>query len=84
MVCTELGTTGMDTLAPLKDVYLNFRRARDGDCLSEDIVAAIVPGVAAHTPRNEYLGAAWRSLKSLGNKHVGPRLNRLRKTSRRS
>ena len=74
MKCDQAGTMGRDTLAPLKDVYLNYRTERSPDNLSEDVVVAIVPGVTHDTPKNDYLDAAWRSLKSMGNKHVGPKI----------
>ena len=61
----------------LKDVYLNYRTARDPDGLSEDIVLAIVPGVTQDTPTNAYLDAAWQSLKALGYKHVGHKLGHI-------
>ena len=77
MMCQQAGQIGADTLAPLKDVYLNFRRERDPDSLSEDIVATIVPGVTQDKPTNEYLDAAWRSLRALGNKHVGPKIGQV-------
>ena len=77
MTCTQAGQKGLDTLAPLKDVYLNYRTGRDPDSLSEDIVAAVVPGVTQDKPTNEYLDAAWRSLRALGNKHVGPKIGQV-------
>ena len=77
MVCNQAGQIGNDTLAVLKDVYLNYRTARDPDGLSEDIVLAIAPGVMQDKPTNEYLDAAWKSLKALGNKHVGPKIGQI-------
>ena len=77
MVCNQAGQIGSDTLAVLKDVYLNYRTARDPDGLSEDIVLAIVPGVMQDKPTNEYLDAAWKSLKALGSRHVGPKIGRI-------
>ena len=77
MTCTQAGQAGTDTLAVLKDVYLAYRSTRDPDGLSEDVVAAIVPGVVQDKPTNEYLDAAWKSLKALGNKHVGPKIGQI-------
>ena len=77
MVCHQAGQMGQDTLCALKDVYLNFRTERQPDALCEDIVAVNVPGTAADTPKNEALDAAWRSLKALGNKHVGPKIGQI-------
>ena len=77
MICETAGQSGSDTLATLKDVYLNFRTPREPDDMSEDIVVAIVPGVTQDKPTNEYLDAAWRSLKALGNKHVGPKIGQI-------
>ena len=77
MVCTQAGQLGQDTLAVLKDVYLTYRTTRDPDGLSEDVVVAIVPGVVQDRPNNEYLDAAWKSLKALGNKHVGPKIGQI-------
>ena len=77
MVCSQAGQVGTDTLACLKDVYLNFRTTREPDGISEDIVLAIVPGVVQDKPTNEYLDAAWKSLKALGNKHVGPKIGQI-------
>ena len=77
MICETAGQSGRDTLATLKDVYLNYRTTREPDDMSEDIVAAIVPGVTQDKPTNEYLDAAWRSLKALGNKHMGPRIGQI-------
>ena len=77
MICNQAGQVGCDTLAVVKDVYLHYRSTRDPDGLSEDIVAAIVPGVMQDRPTNDYLDAAWRSLKALGNKHVGPKIGQI-------
>ena len=37
-------------------------------------MACIVPGTSNDNPKNETLDAAWRSLKALGNKHMGPKI----------
>ncbi len=72
MMCQSVGQTGQDTLSTLKDIYLTYRTEPQPYQLSEDIVAAIVPGVTSGTPKNDFLDAAWRSLKALGDKRVGP------------
>ena len=74
MICQSAGQAGQDTLNTLKDIYFTYRTERQPDQLSEDIVAVIAPGVAGDSPNNDFLGAAWRSLKALGNKHVGPKI----------
>jgi hypothetical protein len=66
MICQSAGQAGQDTLNTLKDIYLTYRTERQPDQLSEDIVAAIVPGVAGDSPDNDFLAAAWRSLKGIG------------------
>ena len=38
----------------------------------------IVPGAASDNPNNDSLNSAWRSLKALGNKHVGPKIGAVR------
>ena len=74
MICQSVGQADQDTLHRVKDTCLAYRTERQPDQLSEDIVAAIVPGVSGDTPKNDCLDAAWRSLKALGNKHVGPKI----------
>ena len=74
MICQSAGQAGQDTLNTLKVIYLTYRTERQPDQLSEDIVAAIVPGVTGDSPNNDFLDATWRSLKALGNKHVGPKI----------
>ena len=74
MICQSVGRAGQDTLNTLKDIYLTYRTERQPDQLSEDIVAAIVPGVAGDSPNNDLMDATWRSLNALGNKHVGPNI----------
>ena len=46
--------------------------------LSADIVACLVPGSRPDIPVNDSLAAAWKSLKALGDKHVGPKIGTLR------
>ena len=54
MRCTTAGDESGDTLAALKNTYLEFRT--DGqDPLGEDIVACLVPGVFSDNPANETL-----------------------------
>ena len=72
--CSQPGQPGEDTLSAVKDIYLSFRAERSPDNVSEDIAAAIVPGMAADVPKNDALDAAWRSLKALGRKHIGPKI----------
>ena len=74
MTCQQAGQQGADTLAPVKDTYITYKTERQPDQLCEDIVACIVPGISADNPRNDMLDAAWRSLKALGNKHIGPKI----------
>ena len=74
MICQSAGQAGQDTLNTLKDIYLTYRTERQPDQLSEDMLAAVVPGVTGDCPKNDFLDAAWRSLKALGNKHVGPNI----------
>ena len=74
MICQQAGQANQDTLDTMKDIYLCYRTERQPDQLSEDIVAVIVPGVSGDTPKNDSLDVAWRSLKALGNKHVGPKI----------
>ena len=74
MICQSVGQADQDTLHRVKDTYLAYRTERQSYQLSEDIVAAIVPGVSGDTPKNDSLDATWRSLKALGNKHVGPKI----------
>ena len=78
MQLTQPGDDAGDTLAVVKNVYLNFRTERATDHLSEDVVACIVPGRCGDSPMNETLNAAWKSLKALGNKHVGPKIGNIR------
>ena len=74
MIIIAAGQAGRDTLHILKDKYRTYRTERQPDQLSEDIVAVMVPGVSGDIPKNDCLGAAWRSLKALGNNHVGPKI----------
>ena len=60
MICQSAGEGGQDALNTLKDTYLTYRTERQPDQLSEDIVAAIVPGVSGDSPKNDFLDAAWR------------------------
>ena len=73
----QVGDEAGDTLAVLKNVYLTYRSERP-DHLSEDIVACLVPGCGMDSPVNEMLQAGWKSLKSLGSKHLGPKIGTLR------
>ena len=74
MLLTQAGSDGGDTLAVVKNMYNAFATQRNTDNLSEDIVAATVPGTASDSPEHPSLVAAWKSLKALGNKHVGPKI----------
>ena len=74
----QVGDEGGDTLAVLKNVYMAFRTERASDHLSEDIVACIVPGRSGDSPINDTLNTAWKSLKALGCKHVGPKIGNIR------
>ena len=58
MICQSAGQADQDTLHRVKDTYLAYRTERQPDQLSEDIVAAIVPGVSGDTPKNDCLDAA--------------------------
>ena len=40
-------------------------------------MACIVPGIFVDTPKNDELDAAWRSLKALGHKHIGPKIGNI-------
>jgi len=60
MICQSAGQAGQDTLNTLKDICLTHRTERQPDPLSEDIVAAIVPGVTGDTPKSDFLDAAWK------------------------
>jgi hypothetical protein len=77
MICQSVGQAGQDTLNTVKDIYLTYRTERHPDPLSEDIESAIAPGVTGDSPKNDFLDAAWRSLKALGNKHGGPNIGRV-------
>ena len=61
MICQSVGQPGQDTLNTLKDIHPTSRTERRPDQLSEDTVAAIVPGVSGDSPKNDFLDAAWRS-----------------------
>ena len=78
MTLSQVGDEGGDTLAVLKNIYQTFRAERPQDHLSEDVVACLVPGVSGDTPINETLNTAWKSLKALGNKHIGPKIGNVR------
>ena len=41
-------------------------------------MACIVPGRQGDNPANEVLNTAWKSLKTLGNRHVGPKIGNIR------
>ena len=77
MKMTQIGDEGGDTLAVTKNTYLSFRTGGDTRT-SEDIVACLVPGPRADTPRNDVLDMAWKSLKALGEKHQGPKIGTVR------
>ena len=77
MSCQQAGQIGQDTLLVVKDIYLAFRTERLSDQLCEDVVCCIVPGTSHDNPKNDALDAAWRSLKALGNKHIGPKIGTL-------
>ena len=81
MKCTEAGVEAQDTLQVVKDTYLQWRTERQPDHLSEDILCVLVPGTMSDNPTNETLNSAWRSLKALGNKHVGPKVGVIRMNS---
>jgi hypothetical protein len=51
MICQSAGQADQDTLHRVKDTYLAYRAEQQPDQLSEDIVAAIVPGVSGETPK---------------------------------
>ena len=78
MQMSQAGDEAGDTLAVLKNVYQSFRTERASDHLSEDIVACIVPGGQGDSPINDALNTAWKSLKALGNKHIGPKSGSVR------
>ena len=78
MSMSQAGDEAGDILAVLKNVYQTFSTAREKDNLSEDIVMCLVPGVVGDTPINEPLQTAWRSLKAIGNKHIGPKIGNIR------
>ena len=78
MRLTNAGEENEDTLAVLKNVYLAFATQRASDNLCEDITACIVPGRQGDNPTNEVLNTAWKSLKALGNRHVGPKIGNIR------
>ena len=66
------GDDDNDTLAPLKEVYTQFRSMQDK--VSEDVVAVIIPGAATDSPDNPALTKAFASLRMLQPKHVGPKI----------
>ena len=78
MNLSSVGDEAGDTLAVLKNIYLSFRTERAQDHLSEDVVVCLTPGVTGDTPINETLQTAWKSLKALGNKHIGPKIGSIR------
>ena len=81
MTCTEAGVEAQDTLQVVKDMYLEFKTDRAPDHLREDVISVIVPGAASDNLNNEILNSLWRSLKALGNKHVGPKIGAVRMNS---
>ena len=78
MDLTQAGDEASDTLAVIKNIYGTFRTERPSDHLSEDVIACIVPGRSGDSPVNEVLDKAWKSLKCLGNKHIGPKIGSIR------
>ena len=78
MQLSQVGDESGDTLAVLKNIYLAFRTERPADHLSEDIVACIVPGRCGDSPINDVLHTAWKSMRALGNKHIGPKVGSIR------
>ena len=78
MRLTTAGDEAGDTLAVLKNVYQAFSKPRTSDNLGEDVVAYIVPGRQGDNPENGVLNTAWKSLKTLGNRHVGPKIGNIR------
>ena len=78
MELNQAGDEAGDTLAVVKNIYQTFRTERASDNLSEDIVAVTVPGRNGDAPQNEILNTAWKSLKALGNKHIGPKVGSIR------
>ena len=78
MQLTNAGDEAGDTLSVLKNVYQTFATQRTTDHFSEDIVACVVPGRHGDHPTNEVLNTAWKSLKALGNRHVGPKIGNIR------
>ena len=78
MPLTNTGDGVGDKLAVLKNVYMAFATQRANDHLSEDITACIVPGRQGEYPTNEVLNTAWKSLKGLGNRHIGPKIGNIR------
>lgn len=71
------GSDDSDTLYPLKHVYGTFKFVRSLDKASEDVLAVIVPGVAKDVPDNPCMVNAYKSLKQLVPKHVGPKIGTL-------
>ena len=67
-----------DELAVLKNMYLAFRTEGSQDNLSEYDVVCLTPGVTGDSPINDTLQTAWKSLKALGNKHIGPNIGSTR------
>ena len=78
MELTQPGDEASDSLAVVKNIYQTFRTERPSDHLSEDIIACIVPGRSGDSPVNDALDKAWKSLKVLGNKHIGPKIGNIR------
>ena len=65
------------TLAVAKNTHMAFRSEGDGR-LSEGVVACLVPGARPGNPVDETFSAAWKSLRGLGDKRVGPKIGTIR------
>ena len=78
MKVTHIGDEDGDTLAVVKNIYQTFATQRASDNLSEDIVACVVPGRQSDNPTNDVLSSAWKSMKALGNRHIGPKVGTIR------
>ena len=78
MRLTTAGDEAGDTLAVLKNVYQAFSTLRTSDHLSEDVAACVASGRQGDNPANEVLKTAWKSLRSLANRNVGPKIGNIK------
>ena len=78
MQLCQAGDDAGDTLAVVKNIYLEFSKSTCSDSLSENVIVALVPGNSTDSPENPTLATCWKSLKAIGHKFIGPKIGNVK------